>query len=128
MRVPVGLGCLVALVALPLALLAGLVAVLRAVLHPAPPRAPTAPVSDGDGSSSGTETALCEFVRKMSLDDEFDEDDARTAGLPLDSATSVEGLLSDGLSRGWIERRGDGFAVTDAGRTRAAEHLRRRGL
>lgn len=126
MRVPAGLGCLVALVALPLALLAGLVAVLRAMLHPATRRA--ANVSGSGGGASGSETALCEFVRKMSLDEEFDEDDARTAGLPLDSGKSVEDLLADGVARGWIRRRGDGWAVTDAGRTQAAEHLRRRGL
>jgi len=125
-RVPVGLGCLVALVALPLAVLAGLVTVLRAMLRPASRRAASAPASAA--GAAGAETALCEFVRKMSLDDEFDEDDARTAGLPLDSGTSVDGLLADGIARGWIRRRGGGWAVTETGRAEAAEHLRRCGL
>jgi hypothetical protein len=125
--VPAGLGCLVAIVALPLAILGALFAVLRALVRPPARGAHTGPRPVPTGAAAA-DTALCEFVRKMSLDESFDLTDARTAGLPPDRGVTVEGLIRDGLARGWLEQRGDRYAVTPRGRSDSETVLRQRGL
>jgi len=133
--VPAGLGCLVALVAMPLALLAGVLAGLGALLSPrrrgAAPQGPafgsTGRRSVGARAAGGlgaTGIALCSLVEKMSLDAEFGLEDAQTAGIPVDTDASIEALLVDAVERGWIDRRGDRFAVTPRGRNEAGAFLR----
>ena len=56
------------------------------------------------------------IVAKLALDDTFTREDAQTAGVPLDESRSVDDLLQEGVSRGWIERHGERYAVTAAGR------------
>ncbi len=131
---PAGLGCLVALVAMPLALLAGVLAGLGALLSPrrrgAAPQGPAfgptgrRPVGARTASLGATGIALCSLVEKMSLDDEFGLEDAQTAGIPVDTDASIEALLVDAVERGWIDRRGDRFAVTPRGRSEAGAFLR----
>lgn len=116
-----------ALVAVPLTLLVAAFATIRALLFPRSRTRVTGPRGFG-GSARGASDALCEFVRKMSLDDSFDVEDARMAGLPVDGGVTVEGLLSEGLARGWLERRGERYAVTARGRAESEALLRRRGL
>jgi len=131
-RVPVGLGCLVALVAMPIALLVGILTGLRALFWP------TARVGTGPGPYRGarsgaapsavlgaTGLALCSLVQKMSLDDDFSLEDAQMAGIPLDTEESIETLLADAVARGWIDRRADRFSVTRRGKAEADQLLRR---
>ncbi len=121
---PAGVGCLVALIALPIALFAAFVALLRTLLRPGRriPAARGVPPRPGAGRSPGADVDLLDFVRKMALDDAFDVEDAHSAGLPVGRDVTVEGLIQGGLARGFIERRGDVYAVTSLGRAAAAGH------
>ena len=133
-RIPAGVGCLVALLAVPLAIFAALVTMLRVLLQRGPTRVTPQPAQRAGGPPSGfgrraiggatTEIVLCEFVEKMSLDEEFAVEDAQTAGLPLSTTVTVEGLIEQALARGWIERSGERYAVTPRGRTEAEHRLR----
>lgn len=132
-RVPAGVGCLVALLAVPLAIFAAMVAMLRALLHRGPSQATWRRAGDAGARPSGfgrrtiggsaADTVLCEFVEKMSLDEEFAVEDAQTAGLPLSATVTVEGLIEQALARGWVERRGERYAVTSRGRSEARHRL-----
>lgn len=122
-----------ALLAVPLAIFAAMVAMLRALLHRGPSQGTWRRAGDAGARPSGfgrrtiegtaAETVLCEFVEKMSLDDEFAVEDAQTAGLPLSATVTVEGLIEQALARGWLERRGERYAVTARGRTEAQSRL-----
>jgi len=129
-RVPAGLGCLVALLAVPIAVLAGVLTGLRALFGPTrsapvpgPDGAPPRPRSQAAIGATGF--ALCSLVEKMSLDEQFALEDARTAGIPIDTNASIESLLADAVGRGWVDRQGDRYAVTARGRSEAGALLRR---
>ncbi len=144
------LGCLVMLVAVPIALITGLIVLLGSVLGrllgggrrrtPQPAAGEGFQAQDGPfrtaGSSSAPaasggserEAALCAFVRGMALDDTFTRDEASQAAVISVDGAGATDYLADASARGWIEPRGDGLSVTARGREAASAYLQARGL
>ncbi len=122
-RIPGPIGCLLLIVLLPVALLAFLVvAVLNTFgIRPwARPRAHQGPPED--------EPALASLVQKMALDESFRRDEVAEAAVVAPSGATAEELLDRAVSRGWIEERGELYAVTDKGREAATAAARLHGI
>ena len=76
------------------------------------------------------EIALCSLVRGLALDATFTREEALATPVIAGAGggAAADDLLREAIARGWVEARGDRFAVTPEGRRRAAEFLRLKGL
>lgn len=127
MRLPGPLGCLAALVLLPVAAVSALGMLLfmsrsaRKVARQAPaPRTP---------EEAEREIALCSLVRNLSLDGVVTREEALSQTI-IGTARGdpVSDLLAEAVRRGWVEEADGNVRATRSGAERAAERLRRAGL
>jgi len=119
-RAPGPLGCLAALILLPIVfvfglLVAGVATIVRLFTFGGRRRSASA-FRPATPESAAREEALRRLVRAMALDDTFTADDARQAGTLVAGGATVDDLLADGVDRGLIEVRGDRLSVTRRGR------------
>jgi hypothetical protein len=118
-RAPGPLGCLAALLLLPVVLVVGLLVAGVATVFSLLPfgrRRPSAAFRPTSPESAARDEALRRFVRAMALDDTFTADEARQAGTLVQGGASVDDLVAEGIARRWIETRGERLAVTRRGR------------
>jgi hypothetical protein len=119
-RAPGPLGCLAALILLPVVVLFGLlvggVATIARLFTFGGRRRGAAAFRPATPEAAAREEALRRLVRAMALDDTFTADDARQAGTLVAGGATVDDLLADGVERGLIEVRGGRLAVTRRGR------------
>jgi hypothetical protein len=120
-RAPGPLGCLAALILLPIVvvfglLVGGVVTIVRLLGFGGAGGRRAAAFRSTSPESAAREEALRRLVRAMALDDTFTADDARQAGTLVAGGASVDDLLADGVDRGLIEVRGGRLAVTRRGR------------
>jgi hypothetical protein len=120
------LGCLVALLCLPFALIALVVMFGVALwkgrkLRQAIQGQMAAERTTGDG------LPVAHYVRMFAADPSFSRDEATQAAVPASAGKTAQELLDEAMRRGWIEVTGDRLVVTDRGREQAETLLRARG-
>src|SRR5262245_21067587 len=119
-RLPGPVGCLLALVLFPIALLAGLVLLVVSLL-PFPRRRARTWTPAPSPRDASRDAALRRLVQAMAMDSSFTAEDARQAGTLAAGGATVDELLADARERRWIEvAEGGRFAVTERGRRESA--------
>jgi hypothetical protein len=122
------LGCLVALLCLPFALLALLVLAGVAMWKGRKLRAAIQGQLDAE-RGAGDAVPVAQFVRVFAADPSFTREEATLAAVPAASGKSARELLDEAIRRGWIEETGGGLlVVSERGRTETDALLRARGL
>lgn len=120
-------GCLLAILCLPFALIALVVMVCVAMWRV---RRVRKAIGDQVASAKATGEALpvAEFVRSFAIDPTFTREEAEGAAVPATAGRSAAQLLADAIERGWVRERDGLLAVTDRGREESEAILRSRGM
>lgn len=82
----------------------------------------------GPGSSGVDALAVAQFVRMFAADISFTREEATRSAVPAASGRTAEELLDQAIRQGWVEESRGRLVVTERGRNEAETILRSRGM